>query len=475
LGAGSLKISSFNGQGILCTEGAKRQRKLAHVSSLASDRHAICLQELHGKEGEILSALQSALPHWLIIPSGFCDAQGLSVPGAGGAAICLSPKVLLGVSKVEPIVLVSGRCMAVTLYQELKSFTIVNIHNSSLTVDQVKYIRGFLKDLRMWDRDHPTQATSLLVGDLNFMGVGDRRFKAGRPIDIADNVTQPSGSAHYGLWNSELKSWVEVVQPFPTHFAPSSASSGRIDRAWLSASSPSILQMTITSAVGTPPEILYNRCISDHGVLDVVFAGRVKKSDGELPPISKEICKMDVFGELLDTYFSALDVFSLPEERQLHIFNITLREIGRIVRDKLITTMPNSEESISMVCASISRAVWGQNLVTARKLLRSSPLAREHLRIVNNRCEVIDMNAFDELFNANRLAERNRAIASMQAQLTGQLSTNSKKQIRSKMQAARRSRSLHWPSHKMLKLSGIRTHDGNVTTPSGMQHALKLC
>ena len=90
---------------------------------------------------------------------------------------------------------------------------------------------------------------------------------------------------------------------------------------------------------------------------------------------------MDLFGKMLGDYCHALDIQSLPYDRQLQTLNTAILEVGKYVRNHLITHLADSTESILLVTGSISRAIWAQDCKLTKVLLRKLRLEfSAHLR-----------------------------------------------------------------------------------------------
>ena len=178
-------------------------------------------------------------------------------------------------------------------------------------------------------------ATTSLIGDVNFMGVGERRFHAGRPIGVAPPAGSFGGAAHSHAWMRELKSWVEISQPFPTHFCSSTKSSSRIDRAWTTTTPAAILQIQIASSVRGTPEDAYAKVISDHAALDVIFSCKQVCSSIE-KPIPKADTQHHLYASIISDVVQSVDLFNLPFSVQLKTFNKIHVEAGRVVRNHLM-------------------------------------------------------------------------------------------------------------------------------------------
>ncbi len=285
------KVGSMNGQGLLQHDGRVRRRKLQFISDAAYTRHVLALQEVHGLSGDMQVSLSGCLPGWRSFGSHcITPRDGLPAPGAGGVAICVSPLIVSLCTSIDFHIIIPGRCLAATFTKGSYSFTVINLHNSNLSNFEVTTILGFLQDCRFWDTDHPTSSFSLLVGDMNFSAPGERRFLAGRPSSSLSSLS-PSGLSvspspiFRSRWMRELSLWVELAQPFPTHFSAASESSSRIDRGWTTAKSAAILLLDVSSSVSISAEDNWMNGISDHAMVDYVFSSRPdkKRSAGAAP------------------------------------------------------------------------------------------------------------------------------------------------------------------------------------------------
>ena len=101
----------------------------------------------------------------------------------------------------------------------------------------------------------PNESASLFIGDLNFMALGERRFKAGRPVAASLRVAPTTSSTFQNVWLKELKSWTEISQPFPTNYSASGNSCARIDRAFTTIPSSHLINLKVSSSVVGTPEI----------------------------------------------------------------------------------------------------------------------------------------------------------------------------------------------------------------------------
>jgi len=451
-----------------------RARYIQTLQSLGFERHvdAICLQEVHGVASDIEHSLKAAFPGWAVLASHCLDADGLPYSAAGGVAILLSPR-LAGMATVDFCELVPGRCMATTCRLGDNKFNLINIHNATLTQSGLRRILEFLESSRSFDSCYPMNSDCLLVGDLNFMASGDRRFQAGRPIAASLRVPVTTSATLQNLWMQELKHWTEIVQPFPINYSASGNSCARIDRAFCTIPTAHLINMNVTSAVIGTPEDYEAKCISYHAPLDIVFGSLTPRTTGSFS-VPRYICRNPKFGELVETYASDIDILELPPSRQLPLLKSIFIEASRVVRDYLVTHDSSGVESQRLVAASVARAAWRNDARLARRLIGSSTLAASFLGVSGNTVYLLDPNAFDLFFNETRITQKQEVLAKLQKEKLATNSINAKKQLKSQMQGVRRMMALFWPSGKRLKLAGIRQSDGTTfCSPQDMQQALR--
>ena len=179
----AFRVISFNGRGIVVEDDFDRQQYIKHLRKLVDLQRpdAVCLQEVHGLEADVELSLGRAFPGWRILSSHCLGPDGLPYPSAGGTAILVSPKIA-HLATAEKLVLHPGRIMVAILRLGDKVLNIINIHNAALPLVGVKRAVEFLAAARTRDTLSPLDSASILIGDINFLASGDRRFKAGRPV-----------------------------------------------------------------------------------------------------------------------------------------------------------------------------------------------------------------------------------------------------------------------------------------------------
>jgi len=338
---------------------------------------------------------------------------------------------------------------------------VVNVHNRSLTSEEVRRTCAILNSMRARDQRDPLKSLSILLGDLNFMAQGEPRFKAGRPAGSARGLPFSHGTTFQTAWNMELSHWVEITQPFPTHYSAFANSCGRIDRVWVTSPTAQLLNLRTASAVLSSPEDNEAKGISDHAAVEIVLAN-LGAADVKKKVISRHICKCPQFTRALEKLVEAVGVLSLPRDLQLGVYKRCIWEAARVTRDHLLTHDPSGEESQRLVVDSIGRAVWRQDLKLARRVFNGSSLARGHIVIEGNNVSLVNPEAFDVLYNQVRFTQKSQALQRLSSLISRGGSINQVKRYKAQAQAFKRMRALHWPNSKRLKLAGIKIADSDT-------------
>ena len=370
---------SWNGRGICVTNSVGRQDAADMVVDLSKIFDVLCFQEVHGLQVEILRQFQLWLPNWQFCVSGFLGTDECPNPGTGGVVIAVRP----GVAREAVIheVLVPGRCQVASITgSDGKMFSIVNLHNFDFSVDEVDKVGMAMRALAARDRERPDDSFSMLIGDMNFDGENGLRFKAGRPIP-AQTLARPMPSGtRKAQWLPYLEEWLEIAQPFPTHFSARSQTGARLDRCWVAAPASQVLETAISSNVLNSPEDFEAREVSDHAPLAVIFSPR-RTGIFQSRPIPRKVCRDPAFAVHINSLAAGIDLLSQPIQDQLYLYNKIIQQAARRVRDGLFSSQPASTSSVRLVLSSMSRAIWRNDVRLGTKLIKSSDVAQQFLRV----------------------------------------------------------------------------------------------
>jgi hypothetical protein len=230
----------------------------------------------------------------------------------------------------------------------------------------------------------PTRAFGLLIGDINIKAEHESSFKVGgsfvgEPRDRGFSNPLCSGQ-RLGQWRRILDNWTEIVQPLPTHFDFATKSCSRIDRSWIAGPSDMLVKLSVRAHVLGTPEEYYGGGSSDHAPYIVSFGFKPKKSCNNSIP--KFVCKHPNFALHVLKFVGYVCLDNVPAHRKLATLKSCFKEASKCV----LLDLQFNEDSLEaqrMAFSSISRAVWFNNVSLAKKLLKSSQLARSHIAIIN--------------------------------------------------------------------------------------------
>ena len=267
----------WNARGVALSDRGQRDATLQYIRGLATGRHAVCLQEVHGLNGEVLADIQSVLPGWLVFHSCIFGDDGLPIPSYAGVAILICPE-LSAFSEVGHTVLVHGRIHYVDITvnhncsaggdPDPRTMTFWNIHNYDLSLGDMNTIAEHANLHLERDRLSPWRFTTFLFGDFNYRIVGDQTWTRGKaePNHRILTTPIPSGS-HKARWEAILSEFVELFQPHPTHFTSASDLLTRIDRGYTTMPPSVLTRMGATSAVTHGPDTYSLMGLSDHAAI----------------------------------------------------------------------------------------------------------------------------------------------------------------------------------------------------------------
>ena len=93
---------------------------------------------------------------------------------------------------------------------------------------------------------------------------------------------------------------------------------------------------------------------------------------------------------------------SLPTLEQLPAIKACIKDAALYTRDALNFHDTGGRENRRLTLESISRAIWNEDLVLARKLLATTALAKEHIQIQDNRVCIINPPVLEEAYKVER-------------------------------------------------------------------------
>ena len=175
----------------------------------------------------------------------------------------------------------------------------------------------------------------------------------------------------------------------------------------------------------------------------------------------------------LESLTSSISILNLEVPRQLIIYKKCMREAAKRVRNECLFLDSSGGESTKLILSSVSRALWFNNISLAKKLLNSSSIASDPIFVDGGKVCAHSYENFENTFGDFFKVYHRSEVVRLQQDLQVTTAATIKKQIKSRLQCARRMQGFFWPSGKRLKLSGIKTADGDtVTSAAAVQQEL---
>ena len=372
---GRFKICTWNAQALLHTDTEKRSLKGNIVRQLSLTSDIICLQEVHGYSGEIVSELSAWLPNWKVFFSAV-TADGMAKRDSGGVLFAISPHI---VGTFSLTIFQPGRVASLSIFSSLGSLDIMNIHNYGISSQNFQSLSQHLDFIQQQASMLPLDFFAAAVGDCNYIIDGEPRFRVGQVPDTSSVASSVSaGASRAAQFGEVLSTWIELHQPYPTHFSSSNNSCARLDRVYVSTGVSAFMNLRISVCPVSPPETMFQQELSDHSPVNADFSTLPITTKASFP-IPKWIFRDPDYAPSLRNVCDYASVLELPLVERLSCYKTCIRIVAKHVRN--CNTICGSPISDLTVLNSISRAVWRQDVKLARELCSVSDLAREHVCI----------------------------------------------------------------------------------------------
>ena len=143
-----------------------------------------------------------------------------------------------------------------------------------------------------------------LSGDMNFAPHDKPMMKIADPnpeVFRCTMVPRHSASrAGQSMFEHALRDWVEITQPYYTHYDATSQQLSQIDRIWVAVPPGALCNATCQVEVLNDPVALARKFTSDHSAvrLSVEAKARVPWACRPLP---REVCEHPLFTKMLET------------------------------------------------------------------------------------------------------------------------------------------------------------------------------
>ena len=194
-----------------------------------------------------------------------------------------------------------------------------------------------------------------------------------------------------------LDDYVELAQPFPTHFNRASNSSSHVD--WFYSSSPSWIftLVSVAAHVEKNLQLCDPENLSDHVVM--VTITQCSPVLVTHRPIHPEVIRNKLFASVVAAYENAADLENMSTIARWELHKDIIRESVRVSRDDLLLRLPDSKFTLLVTVVSISRAAAVQDRCLAARLIRHSPMAAKHLLINGSRIALRNPKEFAQLYD----------------------------------------------------------------------------
>ena len=411
----------------------------------------VALQEVHGSKEMFNVFMHRASSEFHFFWSGNANNS------SGGTVVMLRKRLFDGASfNIDEVE--RGRALRVEArYVNGKSLVLWIIHNYGI-VNRNSLLDYLERDLKR-SRQDPSSFVAFVQGDFNFISHGESRF-------FAANQTRRSESNSGTMcrrWHDVLDGFVELKQESPTHFVPSSMSLSRIDRVYTSAPSWMVASLHVNGSVIDPPQVLFQKRISDHSPVLTRIAVHAPKPRGE-QPIPHEVAASPQFAEILARLEAEIDLDAMDVIQRWREHKKLLRKAGMEARKVILQSEMTSNYSIGQVLISVSRAVFRNDCRTAKVLIDNSAVARKHLLLCGNSVRLLDPEAFSNEIDNAKVSMLQLEVDDLEGEIQNSLNTSGNAKLkglkRRQLNASRQS--MLWaPVAKKKILAGVKVSDGS--------------
>jgi hypothetical protein len=444
-------VVTWNARALLTKDPGKRRKKLQVFDKVLHSASAVLIQEMHGTKAEMALNLSRLETDWHVELNPGPDRN------TGGTAILVRKEGLKAGHSVRNATIVSGRVQRVEIHADDERLILWNVHNEKLTIPVTKGVTETLtRDIGDTNLD-PLKCAVWCAGDWNFLAPGDSQMSIAAPVACtsAADVYAP-GSATQKAWQDTLDLMVEFQQTAPTHFSPPNLTCSRIDRIYTSTPGWILTSVRATAALFAEPRELHESGISDHAPVSASMTLQ-RRLPQELQPISRYVVESEHFKKRHDELVAIADLQNLPPVLRWQRHKSILRQAGLHARDALLNAPGHTEFEVNQTVATIARTVWHNDVRLARKLVRCSDLASQHLLVTHAEVKLRSSVAFNSCVEAAKTAFYAKMKDRVDADHQG---TASKKNV-SKQRAITRLAKLWAPQDKRLVLAAVKVPSGS--------------
>ena len=157
------------------------------------------------------------------------------------------------------------------------------------------------------------------------------------------------------------------------------------------------------------------------------------------------------FGHKLEQFTEYIKLEQQPDVCQLPVLKMCIKEAARKTRDEMLFNNLEDPAAWKTITFTIVRVLWSNDVRLARKIIYASELANELLEIRLNKVCCKDYVLLEKHFSDTFLEHWNRKVGRLRTKVAQAASPNHRKQLKSKLQGARRMQSLYWKSAARLE------------------------
>ena len=386
-----------------------RKQKAQQIAKFCKTFSIVGILEAKGAEAEIKLLLSQYIKTHFIFSSVLLDEQGLDYSRGGGVVLLvrhsLFPISVLD-SEFNPNnffrVIIPGRVLRLTLpgTSNGHSFALNLIHNQAFSREDFNCVEKVIRGDISKSREAPCEFCSVSIGDFNLQPAGVLPLPTLAPIPPNENVGPQaivSTRPFQARWEKLFQDLTEIVFAQQTHYNPETSLQNKIDRIFVATSRPGLTHMKHSAGTISESTWWYSKGLSDHAP---VFWHPVplKRAPGSTLRLKKEWCEHPDFAKRVAAFSHIINNSGLPLAEKREAIIRVQRESAIMVRDKLFLDAPESQHSLLTRLASISRAIWYQDVKLASILILHSELGARFLKVDGGKVVLLNPTDFESQF-----------------------------------------------------------------------------
>ena len=446
----NFSLGSWNARSLFCKEIDKLWRKIRLVKKLLRNLDIFCLQEVRGSWPLVEKYLGPQLEQFWV-HSSFLGGNKGGLLTFVRKALAPDPQNIL---KTE---LVSGRVLRTRISGPDGHQTIYNLHNHGLSLEDIALIQQSVRSDRDSISENPHNESLFLLGDLNFPSIPKEKFY------YQSGTMATPGTGHIAAPSQKLaevcSTLIEIQSRLPTHYAGDTDTGTSIDRIFTGIQ-PFLIPLNRWSIEhhGDPKE-LARTGISDHCPV-FLRATITKPINRTCQRIPCEYFKDNLFEVFHERMCRDADLDAIPYPSRLATHKVIIRASALLVREHLQDVNEDAPFIRAGRLTTISRIIWSQDIALAKKILKTSELAKKFLHIaagangIGEKVSLKDPAIFSATVDNAKSTWFNNMLAKEESQNPHKTKKSNNFQKMSRLSQ------LWVPINKKVQLAGIIDEDG---------------